>query len=201
MGKRKTPKTRFDISDFVNSSGQDLSAAVGSLLAPKVPAAQSTPPAGELRPAMNLGNQPAFFIRKLRALSQAGETSFFRLDSDALKLVVDLTAEREMVHSDIRFHAGFQLAEYATGHVATNRWLSDLRLQWGHEFWISLGHNDGPDERNYTTPKKWGLRPGVYLFRSLIEYGRTIVYAPKQEIAIRILEPSSQRHREAFTHR
>jgi hypothetical protein len=190
MSKRKPQKTPFDVAGFIKSSERDVSGAVSSLLESKASARQSQPAptaAEPLKDAAMSAIQPAVRIRGVRALSQTGQPqSVFVFDQDALKLVIDLTAAHDLVNSDARFHADFQLVDFATGRVAVDRWSANLRLEWGHEFWISLGNNKGPDPSDYTTPAKWGLTPGLYIFRSLVEYGRTIVYAPAAEIAIRI---------------
>ncbi len=184
MSKRKSPKTPFDVGDFIKSSEQDLGSAVESLLESKTGS-----PAAPQEERSSSAIQPAVSVRRMLTLSQHGEQSMFLVDSDALKLVIDLTAAHELVNADARFHANFQLVDYSTGLVHVNHWSENLTLQWGHEFWISLGSNEGPDPSHYTTPAKWGLVPGLYIFRSLIEFGRTVVYSPAKEIAIRISAP------------
>jgi hypothetical protein len=195
MSKRKSEKTPFDVTEFIRQGKQDLEVAVSSLLETKAAPAQPQPRDTSVLAAKEqqlAASRPGIRIAALRTLGRQGEQSVFDLYTDALKLAVDLIASPESVSSGARFDCNFQLVDYSTGRARVDVWSRDLKVQWGHDFWISLGNNSGPDLQQHTTPAKWRLVPGLYIFRALVEFGRSVVYSPATAVAIRVSDSNAR---------
>jgi len=190
MSKRKREQKPFDVGDFIRPGGQALDTAVNSLLEAREPSSSPQPsgqPVDKKRAQLTPTSQSVGIrVVGLRALSHNGEQSVFQLHTDALKLVIDLAASDEWLNSALRFDADFQLVDMLSGRVRLDVWSRQLGVQWGRFFWIALGNNSGPDPRHFTTPAVWGLDPGLYIFRCLIEFGSTVVHSPVHQIAIRV---------------
>jgi hypothetical protein len=196
MSNPKREKTPFDVAGFIQRGKQDLEPAVATLLETKALPAPARPAediAGVSRQQPVPASRAEIRIVALRTLGQQGEQSVFEMHADALKLAVDLTASHESVSSEMRFDCSFQLVDYSTGRVRVEMWSRNLKVQWGHDFWISLGNNSGQDPRQFTTPAKWGLDPGLYIFRALVESGRSVVYASATEVGIRVFDSQAKR--------
>jgi hypothetical protein len=163
VANKKHSREPFNVSDFLRPAGEDLESTLHALIHPE----PSTRP-GSVVPEPEKARCPLRIVR-LRAASQAGTQSVFSRAGDALALVIDISAPEEMLTSEVRFDANFRIVDHATNRVRRNCWSKQLRLRWGTNFWISQGNNWGPDFEDYTTPEKWGLGRGLYIFQAVLE--------------------------------
>jgi hypothetical protein len=105
-------------------------------------------------------------ISGARTASQGvGDLDTFRRTQDALTLVLDVAASRELVNLGLHYDAVFQIIEARTNKVIRQSLLSDWAFNWGQYFWISVGNNWAVP---YDTPERWGLAAGIYGFRGAI---------------------------------
>jgi hypothetical protein len=125
-------------------------------------------------------------VAGVRTASQAGNQNVFLLNADALALVIDITATQALVSSGRRFDANFQIIEFATNNVRVNQAWNSIAFSWGTNFWISQGNNWGPNPSDYTTPAKWGLAAGLYMFRATLAVQGAPDFAVSGEAVFRV---------------
>jgi hypothetical protein len=137
-----------------------------------------------------LGEVPALAvaisIAGVRTASQAGNQNVFLLNTDALTLVIDISATQDLVNSGAKFDATFQIIEYATDAVKVSNGWTGISFNWGTNFWLSMGNNWGPTPGDYTTPKKWGLTTGIYSVRGIVAVQGMNAFASSTEIPFRV---------------
>ena len=166
MGKR-TKQPTANLDDFLGQPKDDVKKGVDSLL-------RSRPETASPEPGVSYASGPAspgspVSIIGLDALGLTGPQAVFRMHEDALVLRIEIRTDTSLTTSETHFDANFQLLEYATNAVAKDSWWRGLTLQGGTAFSLSQGNNQGPDASDYTPPGAWGLKPGLYVFRALIE--------------------------------
>jgi len=113
-------------------------------------------------------------ITRVHTNNQSGEATLFDPYSDALTLVMDISATADLMAVQApRWSASFQIIEPKTNAVVVHEnWFDEFH--WGPHFWISLGRSWG-GVANYTTPKAWGLiwapvpSEAVFGFRGIIK--------------------------------
>ncbi len=125
-------------------------------------------------------------ISGVRTASQAGNQSVFLLNSDALALVIDVTATAALVGSGRLFDANFQIIEFATNNVRVSQPTNNIAFNLGQFFWISRGNNWGPTQGDYTTPAEWGLSAGLYLFRATVAVQGIQDFAVSNDLVFRV---------------
>jgi hypothetical protein len=118
--------------------------------------------------------------------SQAGAQNAFLLNSDALALVINISASQDIINAGYHFTAHFQIIEFATNNVRVDIATANSPFSWGPNFWISRGNNWGPAPSDYTTPAKWGLTAGLYAFRATVEVLGIGTFAASQELPFRV---------------
>jgi hypothetical protein len=124
-------------------------------------------------------------LTRVRTRNQNGDASCFRFSEDALILAIDIVVSDELVKTGVRYHANFQILDRSTNSVIRDYWLRDMKFDSGSEFWVYLGKAGSPPDE-YTTPQKWGLRPGLYGFRGVVELGASATFCESQETLFRI---------------
>jgi hypothetical protein len=175
MGKRsKRPPVPANLDDFVDPLMDDVKKGVDSLLRSKPETLRSKPETTEpeARGAPGTGRASPdcqVTIIDLHTIGPTGPQTVFRMHEDALVLRIEIHADGSFASSETYFDANFQLLEYATNVVAQDFWCRGLPLRHGTELSISQGNNQGPEMADNTPPAAWGLRPGLYVFRALIE--------------------------------
>jgi hypothetical protein len=118
--------------------------------------------------------------------SQAGAQNAFLLNTDALALVINISASPDIINAGYHFTAHFQIIEFATNNVKVDVATANSPFSWGPNFWISRGNNWGPTANDYTTPAKWGLAAGLYSFRATVEVLGIGTFAASQELPFRV---------------
>ncbi len=125
-------------------------------------------------------------ITNVRTSSQHGNTSTFLRTWDALTLVINISASQALVNSGRKFDANYQIIDYDTNTVVKNHWRRNTPFSWGTNFWISQGNNWGPERDNYTTPEKWGLGTGLYIFRATVQVQGTGAFSYSKDQVFRV---------------
>lgn len=125
-------------------------------------------------------------IASVRTSSQAGTQTVFLRSTDALAFVIHLAASQALVDSGRKFDANFQIIEFATNTVKRNVWWRNINFSWGTHFWISQGNNWGPNPGDYTTPEKWGLGTGLYMYRATVEVQGLSLFSFSNEHVFRV---------------
>ena len=125
-------------------------------------------------------------ISGVRTAGQAGTQSVFLLNTDALALVIDISATAAFVGSGRLFDANFQIIEFSTNNVKVNQPSNNVGFSFGQFFWISRGNNWGPNPSDYTTPAKWGLSAGLYMFRATVAVQGIQDFAVSSETVFRV---------------
>jgi hypothetical protein len=126
-------------------------------------------------------------ITSVSTNSQAGAQTAFLLNSDALALVLNISVSQDVINAGLKFNARFQVIEFATNNVKINNaWGNNNPFSWGPSFWISLGNNWGPSPGDYTTPAKWGLSAGLWVFRGFLEIVGAGTFAVSTEHVFRV---------------
>ena len=106
------------------------------------------------------------WFRGLRTASNvASNARTFRLRFDALALTMDLSATQDLLNLGLTYDAMFQIIDPKTNQARSTTWSRNLRFQHGQAWWISRGTNWGSSSE-WTTPERWGLIPGVWVFRA-----------------------------------
>lgn len=118
--------------------------------------------------------------------SQAGAQNAFLLNSDALALVINISVSQDIINAGYHFTAHFQIIEFATNNVKVDVPTANSAFSWGTNFWISRGNNWGPTANDYTTPAKWGLVTGLYMFRATVEVLGIGTFSASQELPFRV---------------
>jgi hypothetical protein len=167
MGKRsKRPPVPANLDDFVDPLMDDVKKGVDSLLRSKP---ETTEPEARGAPRTVRASPDCLVtIIDVHTIGPTGPQTVFRMHEDALVLRIAIHADGSFA-SETYFDANFQLLEYATNVVAQDFWCRGLTLRHGTDFSISQGNNQGPEMADNTPPAAWGLRPGLYVFRALIE--------------------------------
>lgn len=138
------------------------------------------------REALGVTGSLRIDIAGVRTSSQAGAQQVFLRSTDALTLVMDLVASSALVSSGRKFDANFQIIDFLTNAVKVNQWWRDIGFAWGTHFWISQGNNWGPNTSDYTTPAKWGLNTGVYIYRATVEVQGIGPFSFSRDYAFRV---------------
>lgn len=138
------------------------------------------------REALGVTGALSIDIASVRTSSQAGAQQVFLRSTDALTLVMDLVASSALVSSGRKFDANFQIIDFLTNAVKVNQWWRDIGFSWGTHFWISQGNNWGPNASDYTTPAKWGLNTGVYIYRATVEVQGIGPFSFSRDYAFRV---------------
>jgi len=125
-------------------------------------------------------------INSITTNSQAGTQSAFLLNTDALTLVIHISASQDIIDAGYHFTAHFQIIEFATNNVKADVVTANSAFSWGPNFWISRGNNWGPSTSDYTTPAKWGLSAGLYAFRATVEVRGIGTFAASPELPLRV---------------
>lgn len=125
-------------------------------------------------------------ISGVQTFSQAGTQTTFLIDTDALALIIYVSATQTLVNSGRKFDANFQIIEFGTNAVKLNQWWRNISFAWGSNFWISQGNNWGPTPNDYSTPRKWGLTNGLYIYRATAEVQGLSPYSFSNEQVFRI---------------
>jgi hypothetical protein len=112
---------------------------------------------------------PALTITGARTASNGvADRSVFRRTMDALVLTMDIAATQDLLDLGLRYDATFQIINAQTNAVVRQVTTANAAFGHGRFFWISQGNNWGPAPSDFTTPAKWGLGPGIYIFRGFI---------------------------------
>jgi photosystem II stability/assembly factor-like uncharacterized protein len=131
---------------------------------------------------------PTLQISGIRTASQSsGNQDSFRLTQDALTLVIDVSATQDLLNLGLRFDAIYQIIDSRTNRVVRQASMANTAFSWGRFFWISQGNNWGPAPGDYTTPQKWGLGVGTYIFRALMSVRDTNTFAVSQRKWFRVI--------------
>jgi len=118
--------------------------------------------------------------------SQAGAQNAFLVNTDALALVINISASQDIITAGYHFTAHFQVIEFASNNVKVDVATANSPFSWGPNFWISRGNNWGPNASDYTTPAKWGLPLGLYSFRATVEVLGIGSFGASQELPFRV---------------
>lgn len=114
-------------------------------------------------------NEISVNLSGVRTANQSsGNMDHFRYGQDALALVIDIAATQELIDLNLTYDAYFQVVDPRTNKVIKNIVNRNSAFTLGRYFWISRGNNWGPNASDYTTPQKWGLSRGTYIFRAAI---------------------------------
>jgi hypothetical protein len=190
--KNKTAEVKNKTAEVKNKTVQEKLPTRGGALgatydeAERLLAVETKLAPGET-PETNLpGPGIAIAIAGVRTVSQAGNQNAFLLNTDALTLVIDVSATPDLVNSGAKFDANFEIIEYATNNVKVNNAWNAIPFSWGTDFWISQGNNWGPKPTDYTTPAKWGLAAGIYLYRATVAVEGLNAFAFSTEVSFRV---------------
>jgi hypothetical protein len=185
---RKRPPQDFDFTKLVQPASEELKGALESLLHGESIGLKGDVPGRTDVFHQTAQNPPEEALRLVgvRTRSQKGDTSRFRYNHDALVLVIDIAASTDIVGSRQRFHANYQIIDRATNMVERDCWSRNLKFEWGPAFWISMGNDRGPDLDEYSTPAKWGLKPGLYSFRAVLAVEATGMLCRSEETLFQV---------------
>ncbi len=123
-------------------------------------------------------NDVSINISSVRTANNSqGDIDHFRYGQDALAFVIDIAATQDLIDLDLKYDAYFQVIDPRTNRVIKNIVNRDSAFTHGRFFWISRGNNWGPNASNYTTPQKWGLSRGTYIFRAAVSVRDTDAFA------------------------
>ena len=165
MPKGRKPKAEdFDFNKLLQPAGEELRRALGSLLHAELEGKGEG--AAIASAAQNLS--AGLRLRRVRTRNQNGDATHFRLHEDALILVVDIAASEDLLKANIDYNANFQILDRSNNSVVKDYWMRELRFDHGNDFWIYMG-KAGSCAEEYVTPHRWGLDPGLYGFRAVLE--------------------------------
>ena len=174
-GRKRNPE-EFDFNKFLQPAKEDIRGALGSILQ-KAPGPDKNEPHD---------NKREFHVTRVKTRSQRGDTQSFRHDEEALVLVIEVAASEAILQSGHRFHANFQVIDWASNAVKRDNWSRDLKFEWGPRFWLSEGNDWGPASEDYTTPAVLGLERGLYAFRALLEIPEMDILCHSSETLFRV---------------
>ncbi len=189
MGKRREQgQAPANLDDFLGPPKDDVKKGVDTLLRSKpdavAPESPGTP--GDVRASPSPSPSPISIIG-VHTIGPTGPQTVFRMQEDPLALRLQIRVDRSLSASETHFDANFQLIEYATNTVAQESWGRGIALQNGAEISISQGNIRGPGTADLTPPVSWGLKPGLYVFRPLIEIpALSVFYRPDRPVLFRV---------------
>jgi hypothetical protein len=109
---------------------------------------------------------PTLTIDDVRTVNQNGDATLFDGSTDALGLIMDITASADLMSlENPMFDAVFQIIDPVKLQVVASETWNMSSFTWS-SFWISMGNFWDPS--NYATPLGWGLYDGVFGFRGII---------------------------------
>lgn len=157
--KSKTHAEPLDaFSTFVRPADADLKTTLNALVR-----GRSDEPGEKAAPNADQRDVEApVRITALRTMSRNRVRSVFSWDEDPLALVIDTHVSEESLKTGTCLNANFQLIDYATNRVRKDIW-SPVAPAKGQTFSIWQG------DMLETTPARWGLGVGLYLFRAILE--------------------------------
>jgi hypothetical protein len=175
MAKRsKQALPAANLDDFIVAPKDDMKKGVESLLRSDAETARDN-------------SEGQVSIVGIHTVGPAGPQTVFRMHEDPLLLKIDIQANANPACAETLFNANFQILEYATNTVARNSWWPSLTLRYGTAFCISQGNNQGLPE-DFTSPAAWGLKPGLYVFRALIELPALNVFSqPDHSVLFKVV--------------
>jgi hypothetical protein len=186
MTKRraKVPSEATNLEDFVGAAEDKIKKGVDSLLNSTHEVLVNSDMS---RGARSDESHSDVKIMKIETIGLDGPQAVFRVQDDPLVLRIEVRPTGDLGKSGITVDVIFQVIDYATNAVVKEFCQRYLNIEEGSESVISQGSVGTSVTAKPTPPICWGLRPGIYIFRPLIEVpAKGILSAPERPILFKV---------------